>query len=123
MNIIVDTHIFLWALSEPERLSEKSVFELKRTDNSVFLSAVSVTEIMIKASLGKLDFIYNPIDLARETGFETIEFSVDDALRLKELPFHHRDPFDRMLIAQSICRDFALMSTDEKFSHYSCQLI
>lgn len=123
MKIILDTHIYLWALSAPEKLSEEWLFELKRTDNVIYFSAVSVAEIMIKKSLRKLDFEFDPNELAKEAGFELLEFKCADALRLGELPFHHKDPFDRMLIAQSLARGFRLMTSDSKFSAYECKLV
>jgi PIN domain nuclease of toxin-antitoxin system len=78
---------------------------------------------MIKASLGKLDIDFDPIEYIEQTGFQSLDFSATDAVLLKDLPFHHKDPFDRMLIAQSITQKTKIMSDDRKFAMYDCQLI
>lgn len=122
MKILLDTHIFLWAISAPERLSGKWRTELESQANQVYLSAVSVAEIMIKSSIGKLDVQFNPLDIADKSGFDLLDFTAQDALLLKELPFHHRDPFDRMLIAQATQQRMSLMTDDAKFNLYKCRL-
>lgn len=77
---------------------------------------------MIKSSIGKLAINFDPIALAKESGFELLVYSADDAIALKELPFHHKDPFDRMLISQAINRKYKIMTADSKFVYYDCQL-
>lgn len=123
MKVIIDTHIFLWAVSEPEKLSPKQIEILERPSNVIYVSSISITEIMIKVSIGKLQIDFDPIVIAKESGFELLDFSSEDALVLKEMPFHHKDPFDRMLISQSLNRSFSLMSDDGKFNQYGCKLI
>ncbi len=122
MNILIDTHIFLWALSEPEKLTEQQRAALETRGNTIYVSAVSIAEIMIKSSLGKLTVPFNPVTIAEETGFDVLEYRGEDALLLADLPFHHRDPFDRMIITQGIAHDFPIMTRDETFSLYSCTL-
>ncbi len=78
---------------------------------------------MIKASIGKLAVAFNPAEIALETGFELLDFTGNDAVLLKDLPLHHKDPFDRMLITQSINNKYPLMSDDIKLSQYNCRLI
>ena len=102
MKLLLDTHAFLWGLSEPNRLSKKQIAAMEDPTNKVYVSSISITEIAIKASLGKLELSFDPIDAAERSGFEMLDFSAKDALLLKDLPFHHRDPFDRMLITQAI---------------------
>jgi len=102
MNIIIDTHIFLWALSDPYRISEAKREALEDLSNTIYVSAVSIAELMIKASVGKLKIDFDPVAMAKESGFMLLDFSSEAGLLLKDMPFHHRDPFDRMLIAQSI---------------------
>ena len=104
MKLMLDTHTFLWALSEPNRLSKKQIAAMEDPTNKVYVSSILITEIAIKASLGKLELSFDPIDAAERSGFEMLDFSDKDALLLKDLPFHHRDPFDRMLITQAISR-------------------
>lgn len=123
MNALVDTHIFLWALSDPEKISPKYRTALESPSNTLWLSSVSIAEIMIKASLGKLEINFDPVAMAIESGFELIDFSANDALALKTLPFHHRDPFDRMLICQSIARAYPIMSDDRKLTLYDCKIL
>ncbi len=123
MIIIIDTHIFLWALSEPSRISDVKRSALEDLSNTICVSAVSIAELMIKASVGKLKIDFNPVKLARASGFALLDFSAAAALLLKDLPFHHRDPFDRMLIAQSMAENYPIMTDDPKIARYSCQLL
>ena len=106
MRILIDTHVFVWAVAAPERLSPRQRGALESRANIVYLSSVSIAEIMIKASLGKLRFDHGAIGCAGR-----LDFSATDAVLLNELPFHHRDPFDRMLVVQSMARNVRLMST------------
>ena len=123
MRIIIDTHIFLWAISEPSKLNKKQREEIETAANIIYVSSVSITELMIKASIGKLVVNFDPIAIAKESGFELLDFSAEDALALKDLPFHHRDPFDRMLVSQAVNRKYALTTDDGKLSQYDCRLI
>ena len=123
MRIIIDTHIFLWALSNPKRLSPEQRALLESTANIIYVSSISIAEIMIKTSLGKLQFDGNPLKAAQQTGFEFLSFSAEAAFALGELPYHHKDPFDRMLIAQSIESDYVIMTDDNQFKMYACKLI
>ena len=122
MNIIVDTHIFIWLLKEPERLTPEHVKILK-SPHEFFLSSISIAEIMVKSSIGKLNVDYDPVDMALKSGLKLLDFSAQDANHLKELPLHHKDPFDRMLIAQSLCQRASIMTSDNKFKHYQCDLV
>lgn len=123
MKIIIDTHIFLWALSDPSRIKERKRAELETLTNTVYVSSISIAEIMIKSSIGKMNVNYDPVDMVRRSGFELLAFRGQDALLLKEMPFYHKDPFDRMLIAQAIANGYALMTEDSKFSAYNRRLI
>ena len=78
---------------------------------------------MIKASLGRINIDFDPLELAERTGFELLDFTARDAVLLKNMPFYHKDPFDRMLIAQSIVNKYPLMTDDKKFKPYDCKLI
>ena len=123
MRILIDTHVYLWALAAPERLSAARRDELESLANTVYVSSISIAEIMIKASLGKLNIGFDPIAYTDEMGFQPLNFSASDAVLLRELPFHHRDPFDRMLIVQSISQKTRIMSDDRNFTLYDCDLI
>ncbi len=112
MKLLLDTHTFLWAISEPDRIPERQRSHIISLANIVYVSAVNVAEIMIKASIGKLQFEFDPNEQIIEAGFEALDFSGRDAIRLRELPFHHRDPFDRMLISQAIERNLYVVTQD-----------
>jgi PIN domain nuclease of toxin-antitoxin system len=123
VKIILDTHIFLWALSDPGRIHPDKIVEIETLANTIFVSSISIAEIMIKASINKLDIEFDPIEMVKNSGFEFLDFSAKDAVLLKDMPFHHKDPFDRMLIAQSIANKYHIMSNDRKFKMYDCKLI
>ena len=109
MNLILDTHIFLWAIATPEKLTKRQREEIEQPTNRLFLSAISVAELMIKASLGKLTLTFDPKEAALTSGIET-------------LPFHHRDPFGRLLIAQAQSLGYGLMTSDQEFYRYEVKL-
>ena len=91
--------------------------------NTVYVSSISITEIAIKASLGKLELVFDPLDAAEKSGFEMLDFSAKDALLLKDLPFHHRDPFDRMLITQAISRKLMIATQESLIDQYDCRTL
>ena len=123
MKLLLDTHTFLWAISEPNRLSKKQIAAMEDPTNKVYVSSISITEIAIKASLGKLELSFDPIGAAERSGFEMLDFSAKDALLLKDLPFHHRDQFDRMLITQAISRKFIFVTQDSLINPYDCRTL
>ena len=123
MKIILDTHIFLWVLSDPDKIDPNKIGEIETLANTIFVSSITIAEIMIKVSINKLDIEFDPIEMVENSGFEFLDFSAKDAVLLKEMPFHHKDPFDRMLIAQSIANKYHIMSNDRKFKLYDCKLI
>ncbi|MCG8643026.1 MAG: type II toxin-antitoxin system VapC family toxin [Desulfobacterales bacterium] len=123
MKILIDTHIFLWLLSCPEKLTEKRRYELESPSNEVLLSAMSIAELMVKSGIGKIKIEFDPIEMAEKMQLDILDFSGADAMVLGDLPLHHKDPFDRMIIAQAICNKLSLMSDDSKFSNYNCKLI
>ena len=123
MNILIDTHIFLWIVSEPEKLSSLKTKMINNPTNTIFVSSITFIEIMIKISIGKLKIDFDPIETAKDSGFMILDFSAEDSLALRTMPFHHKDPFDRMLISQSVNRDHYLMSDDGKFENYNCKLV
>lgn len=123
MKLLLDTHIFLWALSEPHRLTSTQRSEIEDPSNKVYLSSISVSELAIKASLGKLPLTFDPLEVAEQSGFSLLDFSAYDAMLLHQLPFHHRDPFDRMLITQSIAKGLTIATQDPLFEHYPCPIL
>jgi PIN domain nuclease of toxin-antitoxin system len=87
MNIIIDTHIFLWALTNPSKMDKAKRSALEDLSNTIFVSAVSIAELMIKNSIGKLEIDFDPVALAKQSGFALLEFKAEAALLLKDLPF------------------------------------
>ncbi len=122
MNILIDTHIFICLLKKPEKL-EPDHMQLLKSPHDFFLSSISIAEMMIKSSIGKLSVDYDPVDMALKSGLKLLDFSAHDANQLHNLPMHHKDPFDRMLIAQSLCQGIAIMTCDNKFKRYECSLV
>ena len=119
MRILLDTHAFLWWLTDDARLSRRARRMIGDETNDLDVSAASVWEIATKARLGRLPDI--GADIAASIigeGFGQISISVADAERAGRLPGPHRDPFDRMLIAQAMGRDMPILSVDPAFDRY-----
>lgn len=119
---LLDTNVLLAALLAPERLPPEVVARLSDSSNTVHFSAASIWEIAIKRSLNRADFDFSPQDihrLARETGFTELTVKSEDCYPLANLPWHHRDPFDRLLVAQAQSLPAYLLTTDGVLSQYS----
>jgi len=123
VRILVDTHIYLWMLSCPEKLSQTRRYKLESPANEVFLSAMSIAELMIKHSIGKIGIAFDPLEMANEMGLEILRFSGVEAMVLGDQPLYHKDPFDRMLIAQALANKLSLMSDDPEFLQYGCKIM
>jgi PIN domain nuclease of toxin-antitoxin system len=123
MRLLLDTHTFIWACAEPDKLSRAEQQAIADPDNDVFVSAVTAWEIAIKRALGRLDF---PIERFEEftasMGFEPLPMTVRHAIAAGALPRHHEDPFDRMLIAQARTEGATMMTEDGKFRLYDVAL-
>lgn len=119
---LLDTSILLAALLVPERLPPEVVAGLTDSSNTVYFSAASIWEIAIKRSLNRVDFDFLPQDihrLARDTGFTELIVKGEDCYPIAGLPWHHRDPFDRLLVAQAQSLPAYLLTTDGVLSQYS----
>lgn len=117
MRLLLDTHVFLWALVSPAKLSVSARRDIESAD--VFVSAASIWEISIKAGLGKLKANPAEVEAAIEpAGFEALPITAQHAARVARLPRIHRDPFDRMLIAQAICEPMFLLTRDAALAKY-----
>ena len=122
MRLLLDTHVLLWALSDPGRLKPEICDLLEDAANEVLFSAASIWEIAIKAALGRADFAIHPgrvAQAARMTGFMELPVSADAAARVADLPRHHRDPFDRLLVAQAMAEPARLYTADPLLPSYS----
>lgn len=118
MNFVLDTHVLLWWLDDSPTLSVTARAEIADTDNLIILSAVVIWEIRIKQALGKLEAPTDFYEVVKQQGFEIIPITADHAYAVGDLPMHHRDPFDRMLIAQAKLEGFAVITHDAAFKRY-----
>ena len=123
MNIIIDTHIFLWLIYDTKKVDKKYLNYLEDTNNSIYLSSISIAEMMIKKSIGNLDIDFDMFKMIDDMGLKIIDFNGSSALYLAILPFHHRDPFDRMIISQSLYYKYKIITVDNKFIKYDCELL
>ena len=126
MKVLLDTHAFLWFMAGDTRLSPKARKVMSDADTELLLSAASVWEMAIKAALGRLvlpvsvgDYIVGKV----RNGLHIMPIEWMHAAAVQDMPTHHRDPFDRMLISQSIATKYPLMTDDDKIRLYQCQVI
>ena len=121
MRLLLDTRILLWASGDPARLSESARTMLEATDNELFFSAASFWELAIKCSLGRPDFNVDTRLLRRgllENGYRELAVSSEHALAVEALPPIHKDPFDRMLLAQAAVEGMLLLTSDVLLAEY-----
>lgn len=127
MRLLLDTHAFLWWLAGSLRLSAAAQETIGDEQNTAFVSAASAWEIATKHRLGKLPeanaVAFDVRGCIARQGFEELAIDVDDTERAGRLPGPHRDPFDRVLIAQAQARNLPVVSKDSMFDHYGVQRI
>ena len=126
MKYLLDTHVLIWFLNGDKSLSSKARKAIE-SDNAInFISVASLWEIAIKLSLDRLSIkvpfekLSNKLD---KNNFQVLPITFNDTVELSTLAFHHRDPFDRLIISQSIVNDFTLISKDKEFSAYNIKLL
>ncbi|MBW4559077.1 MAG: type II toxin-antitoxin system VapC family toxin [Trichormus sp. ATA11-4-KO1] len=127
MRLLLDTQCWLWWFAQPERLNEEAIACIVDKTNELWLSVASIWEMGIKVAIGKLP-LADPLDSyisSRMTllGVRSLEITASQALRAAALPLHHRDPFDRMLIAQAQIENMTLVSADSMFNQYDVPLL
>lgn len=126
MNNLLDTHTLIWFIEGDSQLSEKAKTSIEKNEEINFLSIASLWEIAIKISIGKLE-LKTPFSKISEqlliNGFQILPIAFEDTLRLSDLPFHHRDPFDRIIISQCFNNNLSLISKDKVFKEYGINLI
>jgi len=119
MRVLLDTHILLWWLTDDRRLPKDADKIIKDPDNAIFVSAASIWEVAIKASLGQIEADPLAIQSAIEpSGFTELPITGKHAAQVAKLPSHHRDPFDRMLVAQSLAEPMRLLTGDAMLAKY-----
>jgi PIN domain nuclease of toxin-antitoxin system len=123
LKLLLDTHAALWFLSGDDRLGENARRHLSDDTNRVLLSAVVVWEVAVKRSLGRLELPDEYLSLLLDAGVQGLSVSVEHAAAVEHLPQHHRDPFDRMLVAQAAIEGAALVSRDDALRPYDVTLI
>lgn len=126
MKILLDTHIALWAVSDDSRLSLQARELIAAPRNLVWVSAVSVWEIAIKHSLGRGEMPVSgaeALEFFRQSGYRMLPISPEHAAAVENLPTHHQDPFDRLLVAQSLTEPLRLLTHDATVARYSDTVI
>lgn len=120
MSLLLDTHVLLWWLADDDSLTTE-VKDVIDTEASVYFSAVTVWEICIKQALGKLDPPGDLLEVLGRSGVAELPVRSTHAVEAGRLPMHHRDPFDRMLVAQARCEGLTLMTRDPQVRRYDVQ--
>ncbi|MEO1217902.1 MAG: type II toxin-antitoxin system VapC family toxin [Bacteroidota bacterium] len=122
MKLLLDTHTIIWFFESDPKLSSTAKSLIVDPDNQNYFSVASIWEIVIKQNLGKLN-LSKPLDHIlshiQNNGIEIINIEAQHALKVADLPLHHRDPFDRLIIAQSLTMGYTILSKDNKFDLYS----
>jgi PIN domain nuclease of toxin-antitoxin system len=122
VRLLVDTHVLLWAVATPERLPPSSRDRLESPVNDVLFSAASIWELTIKIQVGRLKLTVEPeviAEAATRMGFEELPVTAAHAAGVGRLPLHHRDPFDRLLVAQAIHEPARFLTADQVLAQYS----
>ena len=127
MKLLLDTHIFIWWVDEPEKLSAAAISALEDEANELLLNVASVWEMQIKIQLGKLKLSLPLKELVNNqqdaNDLRVSPVALTHVLALDSLPFHHKDRFDRLLIAQCIAEGLTIVTADSQFSAYSVKLL
>lgn len=125
MALLLDTHTFIWFINGDSSLPEKVVNKIKNIDNQCYLSIASIWEIAIKLKLNKLSLLadFDRIsDFLDENQIEVLPITFSHIQSLNQLEFHHRDPFDRIIIAQGISEELTILTKDHNFNLYKAEI-
>jgi PIN domain nuclease of toxin-antitoxin system len=126
MNLLLDTHVALWAITDNPKLPQKARDLIQAAATTVWVSAASVWEIAIKRALGKGDMPVSSQEAVRyfkESGYRFLSIAAEHAVAVESLPAHHQDPFDRILVAQALVEPMRLMTHDALVALYSDTVI
>jgi len=126
MNLLLDTHAFIWFINGDNQLPKKVIKLIEDSNNQCYLSIASIWEIAIKVSLGRLVLKseFNHIQqLLIKNDFEILPIQFDHLISIQKLEFFHRDPFDRLIISQAIAEDFVIISKDKEFELYPVKVV
>lgn len=122
MLLLIDTAILIWVLDNSPSLTDKTKKIIEDAGRRL-VSSISISEIEIKRSIGKLTIPDLYIEKIFESGFDELSFDFDDAFGLRSLPLHHRDPFDRMLISQATVKGLTILTNDTSFKKYNVSVL
>ena len=120
---LLDTHILLWWLAGNSPLSEEALTVIQNPQELIWISSVTVWEIVIKQSLGKLKAPDNLVEVISKNSFKELPVTFNHVESLRDLPNHHSDPFDRLLIAQALSENLTLITRDRKIAAYSLKIL
>jgi PIN domain nuclease of toxin-antitoxin system len=123
VRLLVDSHVLLWWLQADQRLAATAAEAMEDGDNTLYLSVASVWELSIKQSIGKLRVDVDLRSHAREQGFTELPVTGAHATAIRDLPFHHKDPFDRMLVAQAAVEGLTLVTADDALAAYGVPVL
>lgn len=127
MSILLDTHVFIWAAGKSHRLTPSVRAIIESTDEKIFFSSISAAEIAIKWSRGRLRLPKQPLDFINEVlanaTISQLAVTIRDACAVGDLPYHHKDPFDRILVAQARTNGLRLMTADPVLEKYDVDVI
>jgi PIN domain nuclease of toxin-antitoxin system len=122
-TILIDTHILLWAIFDDSKINSNHKEILKNPENRILVSTISPFEISIKKSIGNLSFPHKPGELIALIGFEELPILPQHLNMVEEVNWFHKDPFDKMIIAQALSEDLEIISYDVQFKQYNLKLI
>lgn len=121
MNYLLDTHIVIWLAREPQKLSSHVIDVLENQANTLYFSSINLWKIALKSGLNKPNFKFDVIRLEQQLlahGFVELPVTSKYAKLIEQLPLIHKDPFDRMLIAQAMTENYCLITDDDKIAQY-----
>jgi PIN domain nuclease of toxin-antitoxin system len=126
VKLLLDTHTLIWFFNGDSHLSEKAKYEILHPENQKFVSIASIWEVAIKIGLGKLIFKQSTkgfIQLIEDNGFEIFPIATDSVIELEKLPYLHRDPFDRIIVATALTENMYIVSADKNIQLYQINCI
>jgi len=123
VRLLLDTHVVLWWLATPEVIAPIASHAIAQTENTVYVSAASIWEMGVKQQLQKLTLPGDPLEAIVSVGFDCLAITAAHSWRAGSLPPHHRDPFDRLLVAQAEMEGMVLVTRDVHISHYGVPIL
>jgi len=126
VNILLDTNAFIWFSEDDKKLSDKGRVMIEEENNIIFVSVATFWEIAIKKSIGKLEMTLPINELYRkaiDNGFEILSILFEHIQQIETLPYYHKDPFDRIIISQSIVEDMTVVTSDDIFRKYNVKRV